>query len=183
MNIISPMRPGVNLGSQVMRNFTGWIWQPKIDDERAVIRLSDGAVFNRHGQAFDRTKVEVFEKAIGSLLHYGSQFRWIDCGLIGFRDSATFKAVRGSICVYDLPDHTGTWVERSKTMKDSIPISSLNKNLPGAVFILEESEDAMDMFTRSRLVPGFEGIVGRRIAAAYEQGESKSMAKARWKRG
>lgn len=188
MTILTPMRPGSEFRAPLERSFVqpGWVWQPKIDDERAVIRVLDGQLFNRRGQPFDRQKARPFGEACDQLRATFGGHEWLDLGLIGYRDSQTFAASRGAVIVFDLPSLNGDpWVSRRQQLINRIPVLDLiagEEAKFGMVYRFADEELAGELFHRTRGVPGLEGVVGRLLAGPYVQGESKTMVKARWKR-
>ncbi len=183
------MRPGVNLGASLPVEWTlaGWFWQPKINDERAMLRTIDGALFNRHGALMDRSKAAVFAGVLGELRAAFRNTPWLDLGLIGYRDADTFKAARGSVLVFDVPGDARdarTWLER-RTQLECLPTLNLISEhpAPGLAYRFEDHEAAGALFEATVGVPGLEGIVGRNGRAPYQSGDSKQMAKARWLKG
>ena len=184
-----PMRPGLNLGNNLPDGWSmqGWLWQPKINDERAMLRTLDGTIFNRHGELLDRSKVPYFWPIISELRLAFRKTPWVDLGLIGFRDSETFRASRGAVIVFDIPGDLHDqrrWIERREQL-NCLP--SLNLMSEAAVaemaYRFEETADAGTLFQATRGVPGLEGVVGRNINAPYQPGDSRQMAKARWLKG
>lgn len=189
MTILTPMRPKQVLKPETMTrgyHVPGWVWQPKIDDERAVLRVLDGQLFNRQGQPFDRQKARPFAEACDSLRTIYGGHEWIDIGLIGYRDSQTFAASRGAVIVFDLPSLNGDpWVSRRQQLITRLPVLDLIAGEAakfGMVYRFADEELAGELFHRTRGVPGLEGVVGRLLAGPYVQGETETMAKARWKR-
>lgn len=186
--ILLPMRPGMNLGNSLAITFVipGWGWQPKVNDERAVLRVMDGALFNRRQQPADRQKAEPFRAIIEELRRSFSAHPWLDLGLIGYRDAATFAESRGAVVVFDVPDlhDRRPWIERRRLL-ERLPTLDLTTEKPraGIAYRLEESEAAGVLFARTIGVQGLEGIVGRHMHAPYQQGDARTMAKVRWLKG
>lgn len=187
-DILIPMRPGVDLKTIAPGwSIPGWTWQPKIDDERAVLRVSDGQVFNRHGQEFDQQKLRAFGGAVQALRRQFASYPWVDMGLIGFRDRSAFGESRGAILVFDLvTDDPFPWEARAEWLRRAIPTLDLcagEKAVPGMVYRFQDESQPSLLFERTKNVPGLEGVIGRNVRACYCQGDSREMAKARWKRG
>lgn len=164
----------------------GWTWQPKINDERAMLRTIDGILFNRHGELLDKAKGAPFFP-IAEELRIAYRFTpWLDLGLIGFRDCETFRASRGAVIVFDVPGTDGRpWIERREQL-NCLPTLNLiggETAVHGMAYRFEDTEQAGDLFAATRNVPGLEGIVGRNVLAPYQSGDSRQMAKARWLRG
>lgn len=189
MKVLLPMRPGLNLGNAIPREWTlpGWFWQPKINDERGMLRTIDGALFNRHGALMDRTKAAAFAGVLGELRGAFRNTPWLDLGLIGYRDADTFRDGRGSVIVFDIPGDAHdarTWVERRGQLL-CLPTLNLVAERPqaGLAYRFEDEEKAGLLFEATVGVPGLEGIVGRNGRAPYQSGDSKQMAKIRWLKG
>jgi hypothetical protein len=165
----------------------GWVWQPKIDDERAILRVHDCTLFNRHQQPMDRHKARPFARAVEALRSVFAAHRWVDLGLIGWRDKSAFAGSLGAIIVFDLPSPDGDpWEARREWLIKKIPPIELCSGeipLPGMVYRFNDESQAGLLFARTKGIPGLEGIVGRNLRAPYVQGDSREMAKARWKRG
>ena len=159
----SPMRPGLSFPRLDEWNGTlptGWGWQPKLNDERAVIH-ADGLVLNRHGRAFERRKLAKFAHAIDAALraHPG---QLLDVALVGIRD----PEIPARVVVLDLPRTPGPWsFRRTQIQLD---------------FALPCYDDARRCWADFFGKPGYEGIVGRRLAAGYACGDSNAMCKSKW---
>jgi ATP-dependent DNA ligase len=185
--IITPMRPGVNLGP-IPADFAmmGWEWQPKIDDERAVFHIPDGSLYNRHGQPFARNKAEAFVPALADLKKVFAGSEWIDLGLVGFRGTEEFKGSRGAVLVFDLPSRDGdSYESRRDLLVRRLPVLEMTRGerpKPGFVYRFQDEHQGGVLFEQTRDVPGLEGVVGRLIRAPYMQGDAPTMAKSRWKR-
>lgn len=184
---LSPMRPGINLGAAIPRDFRlpGWEWQPKVNEERAVLHVPLGPLYNRHGALLDRRKADHYNQIVEELRIRFRSHEWLDLGLIGFRDSETFRAARGAVIVFDVPmvGEGTTWEER-RTLLTCLPVLEIGETpVAGLAYRLPETHAAGELFERTRGVPGLEGIVGRLLASPYNQGDSRSMAKARWLKG
>lgn len=159
-----PMRPGVELPR--LDEYTGilpegWIWQGKLNDERAIIR-PDGAVWNRHGHPFAASKLARLRHAIDAAIraHPGQV---LDVALVGIRE----PAIPPRVVVLDLPGVRGSFPERYSRI--------------GLDFRLPCYDDARQCWNAYRHQAGYEGIVGRRKSASYEFGDSKSMMKSKWR--
>ncbi len=177
---IIPMRPA----GRFLANLPGWTWQTKIDDERAVMRTRDGALFNRHAQSLERRKAASFGPVCEVLRAEFGAHEWLDLGLIGWRDSVTFLQSRGAVIVFDLPGGESWAVRRAKFAH--LPVLDLIAgDVPraGAPYRFADFSDAVALFGRTRGTSGLEGVVGRNDLAPYIYGDSQQMSKARWKRG
>lgn len=93
-----PMRPGIRLQNLDFAPKTGWIWQPKWNDERAMMS-PDGRVFNRHGNLFCHKKLAQFR--------FQPCGEWVDLLLLGFRTGAA-----RAVIVIDYPYREGGYCER-----------------------------------------------------------------------
>jgi hypothetical protein len=76
-----------------------WIWQPKVDDWRAVLHVPSGTVWNQYGQPSSIT--DKFTNAIATLQTSLSReswaFEWLDVGMMENRHDL----MRGCIIVLD----------------------------------------------------------------------------------
>lgn len=165
-----------------LNNMPGWTWQTKIDDERGVLRIADGALFNRHDQPLERTKTATFAPVCEQLREIFAGREWLDLGLVGWRDVKTFAAARGAVVVFDIPADDDWDVRRTWLM--GLPTLNLTQDMPQAdtAYRFENHDDGMALLERTRNKPGLEGVIGRLGAAPYVRGESACMAKYRWKR-
>lgn len=77
-----------------------WIWQPKVDDWRAVIHVPSASVWNQYGQP--STISDKFKVALGhlqtSLSRESWAFEWLDVGMMENRNDL----MRGCIIVLDM---------------------------------------------------------------------------------
>lgn len=183
--IIVPMRPALDLGAAMQRSWRhpGWGWQVKLNEERAVFRLFDRTLFNRHRQLFDIYKARHFAQAMEALESFAGA-DWVDVGMIGVRDTAAFSGMKGAIVVYDVPSDA-PWEVRYRTITTKLPPIDLlagEKFEPGMIYCLPQEDMAGELFHRTKGVPGVEGVVGRNLQAPYIYGESIQMAKAKWKK-
>lgn len=172
--MISPMRPGIvlpRLDQYTGAIPTGWIWEPKLDDERAI--LHSGTLFNRFGRQLAPHKAKVFLPVIRERLGFGG---FLDLALLGFRGHLPL----GAVVLLDAPGKLG-YLDR-KAPFAQLPILELPMAaVPGTVYRLPHSMDARALFESTINVPGLEGIIGRRPGAPYVEGTSRDMAKSRWR--
>ena len=161
---MKPMRPGIEiprLDEYVGRLPEGWVWQGKLNDERAVIH-PDGTVLNRHGRPFSPGKLVRLRHSIDAAIraHPG---QILDVALVGIRE----PSIPPRVVVLDLPQIREPFTGRHERI-------ALDFRLPCY-------EDARACWADHFGKPGYEGIVGRRKAALYEQGDSNAMMKSKWR--
>lgn len=180
MTFLYPMRPGLSVpntdaGRAMLPK--DWWYQPKLDDERAMVHAS--GVYTRFGKPFDRVKLRKFEEAIGVLRkalcnRVNLDEAWLDVALIGYRKTRPpYRVV-----LLDIPSNL-TYRERVKIPRGMIPavfgdggyhVTYMPERSLGAAISLAES-----------LGSDCEGIIGRDPDAPYISGESNKMIKMRWK--
>lgn len=180
MTFLYPMRPGLSVpnttaGRELLPRH--WWYQPKLDDERAMVHAS--GVYTRFGQPFDKGKLAKFTEALQVLR---SALRnsvdldetWFDVALIGFRK--TRPPYR--IVLLDIPSNL-PYREREAIPRGLIPavfgdggyhVTHMPCRSPGAAISLAET-----------LGSDCEGIIGRDPDAPYISGDSDKMIKMRWK--
>lgn len=190
-----PMRPKTRIPP--LDRYTGplpkgWEWQPKIDDERGIVRVhGDGSVelFNRHWEPLAAHKAKLFVEAAGTLPELFPGEPIFDVALLGFRG----HWLPGGIVLLDIPSDQPWRVRRTRT--DKIPMWDPLRGHdccpddpdpePGSVVVLPSWPESLwnprDLFFKTRDVPGVEGLIGRDPEAAYQMGDSDRMVKIRWK--
>ena len=146
-----PMRPGIRLKSLSSAPKEGWIWQPKFNDERAMMS-PDGRVFNRHGDLFCPKKLAQFR--------FRPCGEWVDLLLLGFRTGGPRTVVE-----IDYPYREGVYFQRVRNA--------------GAHLLC--FTDPLECWGTFHGRPGIEGIVGRKADAPYCFGDSDNMIAIRWK--
>lgn len=161
---MKPMRPGIELPR--LDEYTGtlpegWVWQGKLNDERATI-YPDGRIENRHGAPFTPGKLAKLRHAIDAALREHSG-QILDVALVGIRE----PSIPPRVVVLDLPQIKGPFAARWERI-------ALDFRLPCY-------DDARQCWADHVGKPGYEGIVGRRKSAGYEFGNSKSMMKSKWR--
>lgn len=168
----------------------GYGWQTKIDDERAILRIRDCCLFNRHATPFDRQKAAPFRPVLEDLARMYAAHPWLDLGLLGFRDASVFGASRGAVILFDLPNprqgENLPYFERREFIRQRLPVLDLlarEQPVAGMAYRFEDYDHAGGLFARTVNVPGVEGIVGRLLRSPYVFGEAQTMIRARWKRG
>jgi hypothetical protein len=161
-----------------------WVWQVKVNDERGMLRIRDGALHNRHGVLLARNKAQYFAAACENLCREYHEHRWLDLGLIGFREVATFGAgARGAVIVFDVPSMDPWLIRRDLLVRRLPPIDLIAREKPisGMVYRFSDHDHAEDLFDRTRGIPGLEGIIGRHLNGPYVQGDAETMVKVKWR--
>lgn len=179
MSFVHPMRPGIILREGIWPE--GWSWQMKLDEERGI--LADGKLYNRRGQRMADHKERAFEVALEAVTAI-FDYPVLDLGLIGFRDIGTWGTMRGAVVVFDLPTVDLPWIARHQLLLDLPPLPFGRKaewSSPFMVYRLLNYSDPAIAFALSKLLEGCEGIVGRNPSSVYQPGDSREMAKCRWR--
>lgn len=180
MTFLYPMRPGLSVpntdaGRELLPRH--WWYQPKLDDERAMVHAS--GVYTRFGKPFDRVKLRKFQEALGVLRKalrnsVDLDEAWLDVALIGYRKTRPpYRAV-----LLDIPSNL-PYRERNALSRGVLPVFNkqhIASKLPPVTgygnLAIEWAED---------LGSDCEGIIGRDPDAPYISGESNKMIKMRWK--
>ncbi len=151
----------------------GWIWQIKLNDERATV-AHDGTLMNRFERPISANKEKAFGDALASALRMFD--RPLDLALLGFRGQFPI----GGIVVLDLPG-PGGFLERTRPL-EVLPILCIGQvPVSGTVYRLQNFVDPFPLFERTIGVVGLEGVIGRRPGAGYCEGNSRDMCKSKWK--
>lgn len=189
-----PMRPKTRIPP--LDRYTGplpkgWEWQPKIDDERGIVRVhGDGSVelFNRHWEPLAAHKAKLFVEAAGTLPELFPGEAVFDVALLGFRGHWS----PGGIVLLDIPSDQ-PWRVRSARIREVVPgWDPLDPDPAGewgppalgnvrCLVSYAGDPDVRALFLLTRDVPGVEGLIGRDPEAAYQMGDSDRMVKIRWK--
>lgn len=94
-----------------------WVWQPKVDDWRAVIHVPTGTVWNQYGKPSSIT--DKFKPALESLRALSNDaFTWLDAGLMENRH----ELMRGCIIVFDLIDNVIPFWGRRLWLEKAYPV-------------------------------------------------------------
>lgn len=172
-----------------------WVWQPKVDDWRAVIHTPSRTVWNQYGQLSSFTDTDKFTAALEWLAFLQSQYaatEWLDVGMMENRHDM----MRGTIIVLDLivPDFSSGmafWNRRSvlETIFPVLPldVSDLLKVKGGqvrdSVYLVHQSPTIIfpqphpftplalqDLLKRENAKLGrkfYEGLVAKRADSTY----------------
>jgi hypothetical protein len=85
-----------------------WVWQPKVDDWRAVIHTPTRTIWNQYGQLSSFTQTDKFAVALDRIAVVSFAAEWLDVGLMENRHNM----MRGCIVVLDLigsPSSKQSW--------------------------------------------------------------------------
>lgn len=98
-----------------------WVWQPKVDDWRAVIHCPSRTVWNQYGQLSSFSDTDKFEAALDRLMSTSFAAEWLDVGMMNNRH----QLMRGCIIVFDLIEKDAEqWARyaRLKATFDMLPL-------------------------------------------------------------
>ena len=157
-----------------------WYYEPKVNEERALLHVPTGTLFNRHGQGFSKTLL--FGEALATLrdaIGNDPHLAWLDCGAFGFRH----KLGLGSLLIFDAPACPGTWKARQALLQtlhgsciatvwrylDEPPPSGHALLFPSPLAPVPLLEIWNRLQTRNRTlgVELFEGLVAKRADGLY----------------
>lgn len=181
---MKPMRPATSIPR--LDTYTGplpkgWLWQVKLNDERAWMER-DGTVWNRFGRPFAPRKVAPFQEALACVRALFPGVR-VDLALLGYR--GVFEP--GAVVVLDLPELLCPfWARHARIRAWPDPFYATSRNLPRkgqAYFLpcyLENTPGPRALFAHTIGVPGLEGVIGRDPEAFYQEGQSRAMVKSKW---
>jgi hypothetical protein len=163
-----------------------WVWQPKVDDWRAVIHVPSASVWNQYGQP--SSIADKFEVAIATLQISLSRepwaFEWLDVGMMENRNDL----MRGCIIVMDMIVSELLFANRRAILKRLFPalpfdVSRLLAETGGqvrdSVYLIsqwdnvENREDALKRQTwlqnENKIIGHkfYEGLVAKRTDSLY----------------
>lgn len=174
---MKPMRPGFSLPPLDTYDGpipNGWVWQYKLDDERAIL-TPDGTLWNRFGTKIAGHKAKVFAPAVARL-HDVLPGVVADVALLGYRGHVFCP---GPVVVLDFPELPGGFLERYKALAFACCTYLPGESDSDWPYYLTTYDDPYWLFRSSRKIPGVEGIIGRNPNAPYIQGDSRDMCKSK----
>ena len=180
MTFLYPMRPGLSVpntdaGRAMLPK--DWWYQPKLDDERAMVHAS--GVYTRFGKPFDKGKLAKFTEplqVLRSALRNSVDLdeAWLDVALIGFRK--TRPPYR--IVLLDIPSDL-SYRDRNVLSHGVLPV--FNKEHIASKLPPVTGFGNLAIEWAKALGADCEGIIGRDPDAPYVSGDSDYMIKMRWK--
>lgn len=179
---MKPMRPATSiprLGTYTGPLPKGWLWQVKLNDERAWMER-DGTIWNRFGRPFAPKKVAPFQEALARVRALFPGVR-VDLALLGYR--GVFEP--GAVVVLDLPELSHPFWARHARIRarvDCLDPIVMWRHQPvlGQAYHLKCYDAPGPVFTSTIGVPGLEGVIGRDPEAFYQEGQSRAMVKSKW---
>jgi len=179
---MKPMRPATSIPR--LDTYTGplpkgWLWQVKLNDERAWMER-DGTIWNRFGRPFAPRKVAPFQEALACVRALFPGVR-VDLALLGYR--GVFEP--GAVVVLDLPELPYPFWARHARLRawiDRLDPIVVWRHQPvlGRAYYLECYDAPGPLFMSTIGVPGLEGVIGRDPEAFYQEGQSRAMVKSKW---
>jgi hypothetical protein len=96
-----------------------WIWQPKIDDWRAIIHTPTGTVWNQYGQLSSISgKFETALRHLQEGCEGRPRLEWLDVGMMENRNDL----MRGCIVVLDLIEANTPFIARRAVLRICFPV-------------------------------------------------------------
>lgn len=180
-----------------------WVWQPKVDDWRAVIHVPTRTVWNQYGKLSSIT--DKFQVALDHLREsYDNRVRagftaaeWLDVGMMEQRHDL----MRGCIIVFDLIDATLSQQRRYGVLKQMFPvlpfdvsrlISETCGQVRDSVYLISQwdnVENTHDALGRQGWLKVqndcighkfFEGLVAKRADSLYAFGRAPKQTTPNW---
>ncbi len=172
-----PARP-VNGGALhcALPKIGAWVWQPKVDDWRAIIHAPSGRVWNRHGKPSSVTG------KLTAAFHFlrDCPFEWLDAGIMECRNDM----MRASLVIFDFfptNNPSQTMRERRVLLEHEFEILPLATRLLAngfsvreRVLLINQSEgsglELYQQLQRENATLGrkfYEGVVAKRLDKPY----------------
>lgn len=170
-----------------------WVWQPKVDDWRAVIHTPTGTCWNQYGKLSSIT-----DKFKAALLHLKQQpFEWLDVGMMENRHDL----MRGCIIVFDLIEAGYMQWQRYEQLKRKFPVLPFDVSnllaitggqVRDSVYLIGQWENVewhdtaikrQDFLKTENELIGhkfYEGLVAKRADSHYTFGRKPKQVTADW---
>lgn len=122
-----------------------WVWQPKVDDWRAVVHVPTSTVWNQYGELSSHSEKGTFAVALAKLQAASMPWaEWLDVGMMNNRNDM----MRGSIVVLD-------WITPAVPFEDRrTHLTALAPTLPWATELVADPAQSRDAVY---LIPQVEG--------------------------
>lgn len=166
-----------------------WVWQPKVDDWRAVVHTPTCTVWNQYGQPSALAEREKIEAALRTLQGVGFAAEWLDVGIM----EARHDMMRGSIIVFDIVEAVTPLRERLARLRSMFPVLPMADKLLAAgnvsdqVFVVNEFHQNIEhcwhglQTINTQLGRKFyEGLVAKRLDSPYTFGRKAKQKTPDW---
>lgn len=172
-----------------------WVWQPKVDDWRAVVHVPTRTVWNQYGKLM--SIAGKFPVALTALSAFG-RAEWLDVGMMENRHDL----MRGCIIVFDMMDEP-TWSQERRygVLRQMFPVLPVNVasllattggQVRDSVYLIsqwdnvESTEDALKRQAWLKIQNEsighkfFEGLVAKRADSPYTFGAKPKQVTPDW---
>lgn len=159
-----------------------WIWQPKIDDWRAIVHTPTGTVWNQYGKLSSFTGTNKFTAALAYLRDsVWQEMEWLDVGMMENRHDL----MRGCIIVLDWIIADLSFMRRRSVLRSLFPVlpfdaSRLLQETGGqirdSVYLISQWDNGREpiklyswLKQENELIGHkfYEGLVAKRLPSAY----------------
>lgn len=174
-----------------------WVWQPKVDDWRAIIHAPSGTVWNQYGKLSSITGK--FAVALESLHKNFSKLimgQWLDVGMMENRHDL----MRGCIIVFDLVEPVYDQQGRYGLLKQMFPVlpdvstllSDAGGQIRDEVYLISQRDSLNDYDSTWRYYSYlqdenkrighkfFEGVVAKKADSLYTFGRKPKQVTPDW---
>jgi hypothetical protein len=174
-----------------------WVWQPKVDDWRAVIHTPTGTVWNQYGKLKLSSITDKFKTALRTLLearcHLGNG-EWLDVGMMENRHDM----MRGCIIVFDLIEAGVPFMQRRARLRSMFPVlpydvsrllSETGGQVRDSVYLISQWDnkpEPIKLYTWLQQENDFighkfyEGLVAKRVQSLYPFGRAPKQVTPDW---
>jgi hypothetical protein len=177
------------------------VWQPKVDDWRAVVHAPSGTVWNQYGRLSSFTDTDKFASALAHLYQaYVNRVRsrfpvaeWLDVGMMENRNDM----MRGCIIVFDLIEAGMEFWQRRERLRSMFQVlpyvpGLLTENggqVRDQVYLIPQWHGPRDPLALYRLLQSendeithkfYEGIVAKRVHSFYTFGRRPKQLTPDW---
>lgn len=147
-----------------------WVWQPKVDDWRAVLHVPTGTVWNQYGRP--SSIADKFKAPLGFLaVQFDPEVQWLDVGMMENRHDL----MRGCIIVLDWITAGKTFGQRRGHLRCALPslpfdVSRLLAETGGqvrdSVYLISQwdnCEDRADALKKEAWLQNENAIIGHKF--------------------
>lgn len=172
-----------------------WVWQPKVDDWRAVLHVPSRTLWNQNGQL--SSIAHLFGPALRRLALAGHAVEWLDVGLMNNRNDL----MRGCIIVFDLIEADRELRSRRARLMNCFPVLPMDMaelmgltggQVQNSVYLINQwdnVESTLNALARQHFLLSqneaighkfYEGLVAKRVDSLYTFGRKPKQVTPDW---